>query len=128
MVLANLKLTDENDSAGRPIFELVHPYPYFLGPGCSVVVPAGYRTNFGTIPRWLAWWVSPVQLRQAAIVHDYMCNEDFTDDDEEIQSGYSRWLADAVLYEAMAKLGFSWVKRITVWLAVRGSAWAQGLK
>ena len=125
--MVNLKLTSDSDSAGRPIFELEHPYAYLLGPGCSIVVPAGYRTNFGTIPRWFAWWISPGQLREAAIVHDFMCNEDFTDDGKEIQSGYSRWLADAVLYEAMGKLGFSWIKRVTVWMAVRSSAWARGL-
>lgn len=113
-----LRLLDKVDQRGRPLFELVSDYQYRLGPGSVVTVPQGYVTNFGTIPKLLSWVVSPIELREAAIVHDWLCNESF-DDAEKLDSGYSRWLADAVLYEGMARLGFRWPKRFSVWAAVR---------
>lgn len=116
-----LRLLAKSDSAGRPLFELAEPYQYRLGPGSSITVPEGFVTNFGTIPRWLAWWISPSQLREAAIVHDWMCNERLADHSL-TRSGYSRWLADAVLYEAMARIGFKWRKRALVFAAVRAYA------
>lgn len=115
----SLTLLNCTDTKGRALFRLNKNFSYQLGPGAKVVVPKGYVTNFGTIPRCAVWFVSPAQLREAAIVHDYLCNEDFEDDDKEVYSGYSRWLADAVLYEAMARLGFSWFKRTIVYKAVR---------
>lgn len=121
-----LRLLNRTDSRGRPLFELTEPYRYRLGPGATIMVPAGYVTNFGTIPQWLAWWISPYQLREAALVHDYLCNEHFNDGYAPTYSGYSRWLADAVLYEAMARLGFSWIKRFSVFVAVRAYAIATG--
>lgn len=116
---AHLQLLDRADDQGRSLFMLTEPYPYRLGPGCTIIVPRGYVTNFGTIPRWFSWIVSPTQLREAAIVHDWLCNESFGDEPT-TTSGFSRWLADAILYEAMARLGFSWFKRSLVFVAVRG--------
>ena len=111
------------------LFRLDEPFSVHLGPNCSITVPAGYVTNFGTIPRWAAWFVSPAQLRDAAIVHDWMCGEDFGESDAvAIQSGYSRWLADATLYELMLQLSFPWYKRFVVWTAVRLAAWWHGLE
>lgn len=126
MSTPTLRLLDRTDSRSRPLFQLIEPYEYRLGPGSTITIPAGYITNFGTIPRWLSWWISPSQLREAAIVHDYMCNEVFAGSQVLTYSGYSRWLADAVLYEAMARLGFGWWKRATVFAAVRGYAIATG--
>lgn len=114
-----LQLLDENDLKGRPLFRLIDSYEYPLGPGATITVPAGYVTNFGTIPRWFSWVVSPGQLREAAIVHDYMCNEAFSIAADNLHSGYSRWMADAVLYEGMGRLGFRWPKRFAVWAGVR---------
>lgn len=116
---AHLQLLDRADGEGRSLFMLTEPYPYRLGPGCTIIVPRGYKTNFGTIPRWFSWIVSPTQLREAAIVHDWLCNESFDGDEVTVKSGFSRWMADAVLYEAMARLGFGWFKRSLVFGAVR---------
>lgn len=117
--LPKLIKTNETDSVGTPIFELDSYFFYQLGPTSVVVVPRGFRTNFGTIPRWLHWWIHPLELGEAAIVHDFMCNEDWSGDDSRVRSGYSRWMADCTLYEVMARMGFSWVKRASVFLAVR---------
>lgn len=113
-------LLDQPDSQGRSLFMLSEPYRYRLGPGCTITVPDGYVTNLGTIPRWMSWFISATELREAAVVHDYLCGENFAiNHDSEMQSGFSRWIADAVLYEAMARLGFGWIKRSLVFAAVR---------
>lgn len=119
----SLTLLSATDQQGRALFKLNQPYEYQLGPGSTITVPAGYVTNFGTVPRWFAWIVSPAQLREAAIVHDWLCNEDQTDDGQPVDSGYSRWIADAVIYEAMARMGFGVCKRTLVYYGVRFGAW-----
>lgn len=124
MINPKLELLERSDDDGRVLFKLLESYSYNLGPGCTVVVPEGYVTNFGTIPKMMWWWVSPSQLGQAAIVHDYMCGESF--DNKQIDSGFSRWVADAALYEIMERMGFGWPKRFLVWLAVRAAAKWQG--
>lgn len=120
----SLDLLERRDDQGRPLFELRAPYHYRLGPGCVITVPAGYVTNFGTIPRWFAWIVSPTELHTAAIVHDWMCNEDQSGGG--VNSGFSRWMADAVLYESLARMGFGWLRRVLVYIAVRLYATATG--
>ncbi len=118
-----LKLLPQNDSKGRPLWRLLEEYRYELGPGSVVTVPAGYVTNLGSIPRFYSWIISPGEMREASIVHDYMCNEKFTDGPGEHYSGYSRWLADAVLYEALQRQGFRWPTRFSIFSAVRIWAW-----
>lgn len=119
-----MKLLPHTDTSGRALFELTRSYTYQLGPGDGNVVkiPRGYVTNFGTIPWFFAWLISPSQLREAALVHDYMCNEDFKDDGRVVSSGWSRFMADATLYDGMARLGFFWPRRVAVFAAVR--TWA----
>ena len=120
---ASLELLDRTDDSGRALFRLTADYEYELGPGSVITVPSGYVTNFGTIPRWLSWWISPAQLGEAAIVHDWICNEDFSDNGgPPLWSGYSRWMGDAILYEAMARRGFSWIKRASTFAVVRSYA------
>lgn len=114
-----LKLLVRNDEDNRSLFELVEPFSIEIGPGCKIIVPAGYITNFGTVPRWCAWFVSPAQLKEASIVHDFMCNEHFGHPSQKKISGYSRWLADAVFYEMMVQMRFPWYKRTAVFYAVR---------
>ena len=118
----SITLTDENDAHGRPIFRLNSPYTYQIGPGCYVIVPAGFKTNFGTIPRVFYWLASPVELREAAIVHDWMCNESVSANGRRPCSGWSRWMADATLHEILVRIKFPWYRRLPVYFAVR--AWA----
>lgn len=67
-------LADERD--GQGLFELAAPFSFdigFLGSGETVTVPAGFVTDFCTIPR-LARWLFPISGRaaKAALLHDYM--------------------------------------------------------
>ena len=120
----SMDLLKETDEAGRALFRLREPYHCQLGPGCLITVPAGYVTNFGTVPRRLSWIVSPIELREPAIVHDYMCNEQLLPAGHAFpESGFSRWMADSVFYELMGRIRLSVPKRVLVWLAVRTWAW-----
>lgn len=118
----------EQDKNGNPILELNDDYKFRLGPRAIITVPKGYQTNLGSIPRWLHWFINPADLREASVVHDYLCNEDFGDEIEG-ESGFSRWIADAVLYEAMVKLEIADpLRRWLVYVACRGWARLKGLK
>ena len=124
-----LQLLDCRDDQGRNLWKLMAPYSYRVGPGCCVTVPAGYVTNFGTVPRLFYRLVSPAELREAALIHDYLCNEDFDGADDRVwDSGYSRWMADAVLFEAMTQIQIGRFRRLAVWIAVRSWAVFSGQK
>jgi hypothetical protein len=119
---------NEFDQAGNPVYELTEEFKFRLGPRAIITVPAGYQTNLGTIPGWLHWFIKPAQLREAAVAHDWLCNEDFGDEIEG-ESGYSRWMADAVLYEMMVALNVAGpIRRELVYAACRGWARMKGLK
>ena len=120
----------DRDDAGRNIWQLDEPYSYVLGTGCLVTVPAGFRTNFGTVPRVFWRLISPAEMREAALIHDYLSNEHQGCQPSEIpKSGYSRWIADAVLYEVLADMDIAGPsRRWLVFRAVRAWAIWKGLK
>jgi len=83
-------------------------------PGAGVVlaveVPAGYVTDFASVPR-LFRWVCPLDrdYTQAAVVHDYLSDlEDF-----------DQVLSDAIFRAAMKELGVSFWRRVLMFYAVR---------
>ena len=99
---------------GRPVFVLLEEFPYEVGAtgsGLKICVPAGFVTDFASIPR-LFWSVVPPmgQHGKAAVVHDYLYRK---------SSGFSKILADAIFYEAMELLGVPWYRRWVMYLAVR---------
>ena len=116
-----LDLLESTDSKGRALFRVAEDFTYAIGPGCGITVPTGYVTNFASVPRVFYRLLSPTSLRHSAIVHDYLCNESFGPTLAE--SGYSRWMADCILYEAMVREGFGLPTRAAVFAAVRFWAW-----
>jgi hypothetical protein len=83
-----------------------------------VVVPAGFVTDFASIPRAL-WAILPPVGRYglAAVIHDRLYRLGVT----------SRGDADRVLLEAMQVCGVSWIVRRLIYVGVRmggASAWA----
>jgi hypothetical protein len=104
-----LRLTGEV-RRGRAVYELIAPLTYGEG-GIWVEVPAGYRTDFASIPRGL-WNLFPPSGRyaMAAVIHDFLT------DNETI---CSRFLADAVFREIMFRLGMPWYVRLSMYYAVR---------
>jgi len=92
-------------------------YDTDLVPLGAVYVPAGFETDFASIPRPL-WNILPPTgaYGKAAVVHDWCYRK----------SGISRELADKILLEAMETLGVSWLTRHLIYRAVRvfgGSAY-----
>jgi hypothetical protein len=112
-------LLDRKDSRGRNLWELKEPYRYALGVNTIVEVPVGYITNFGTIPRWAYWFITPDEMREASVLHDFLTNESFTLDGEPTYSGFSRAVADAILYVHLRKIGIDVVRSTAVYVGVR---------
>lgn len=75
-------------------------------------VPAGYVTDFFSVPRIL-WWLFPRdgRGRAAAVVHDYI----YTD----LCRVYTRAEADAIFREALRVKGVSSWRRWAMWAGVR---------
>jgi hypothetical protein len=83
------------------------------GSGLRIVVPAGTDTDLATVPR-LLWPLIPPhdpQYAAAFVLHDYLCR----------WHGFSRVMADAILYEALRVLGASVLTATIAYWAV--AAW-----
>lgn len=78
----------------------------------TITAPAGFETDFASIPRMLWFWLSPddPEIRDAAVIHDYLYV---------IHEEGSRKEADALLSEMMDSLSASAFTRAAVWMAVR---------
>jgi len=75
-----------------------------------VIVPAGFVSDFASIPRW-ATWLHPTNGRhiKAAVVHDYLVR----------QPSIKRKTADQVFNEAMKVCNVKKWRRRQMYLAVR---------
>jgi hypothetical protein len=73
-------------------------------------VPAGFVTDFASIPR-IFRWLHPVNARhrKAAVIHDYLCRK----------PGFIRKVADKIFLEAMKLSGVARWRRTQMYLAVR---------
>ena len=95
-------------------FELLTPLVYASATGRIITVPAGFVTDFASIPR-LLWWRYPKsgKWNRAAVVHDFLY----------AYNGCTRAEADAIFKEALEVCGVGWRTRQQFWLAVRAGGW-----
>lgn len=108
---------DYQGDATRP-YVLLEAFHYYTEIGEAegltrlICIPAGYRTDFASIPR-LFWSILPPHGRygKAAVVHDWLC-------DEAPHSVDYRTAAD-IFDEAMQALNVSRWKRVTLAWAVK---------
>lgn len=103
----------------RAEYALVYPLVYDSAVlNRTIVVPAGFVTDFGSVPRLLEWAVSgeDSHLLPGSIVHDYLYRQAGRLPDGTV---VSRIDADRLLIEAMAARGAGWAKRNAVWTAIR---------
>lgn len=97
----------------RVLAELLTPFTFevgALGSGDVVAVPAGFVTDFASVP-WPLWIIEPPlgDAGKAAVLHDWL-----------YETGErSRREADAILLEAMTVLEVAPWKRRLIYLAVR---------
>lgn len=78
--------------------------------GLKFTVPAGFKTDFASVPRWLWWFIAPMGKHSAgALVHDYLYSKRL----------YARRICDAIFLELMKKKRVGWFKRFIMWASVR---------
>ena len=120
-----LQPTRKRDANGRTLWFVLEKYRVRVGPTFRVTVPEGYVTNLGSIPRWGKFVVDVDEAASAFVAHDWMCNE--SHDGEVLKSGWSRWMADATLYELLVKYPLPAWKCWVIWAACRSYARIKGL-
>jgi hypothetical protein len=97
-------------------WQLVYPVRY-SGAVDTFEVPAGYRTDFASVPR-IAVWLIPTfgRYTAAAILHDYLITD-------QIPAGrVSSIDTDGLFRRVMRELGVPPVKRWLMWAGVRWGA------
>ncbi len=104
--------------ADKQNWVLVEDLPYSIGDtGVTIIVPAGFVTDFASIPHPLWWWHSPQDNQiKAAVVHDYLYWVQVC----------TRKQADNILNIAMQESDVPLAKRNALYVAVRkesGEAW-----
>jgi len=102
------------ESNPKKPYRLARPFEYYttlIVPGYDKVirVPAGYRTDFASIPR-LFWRILPPAGRygKAAVIHDWLVDEH--------PHSCNHLVAADVFYEAMSVLGVGKIRR---WIMVQ---------
>jgi hypothetical protein len=96
-------------------FEVVSDFVYrtdLLPWDSIIVVPAGYRTDFASIPRFFHRWLNPAcKVREAAVVHDWLCD---------VEPKICDYLKAAdIMNEAMIELGLPRLNRNAIVQAVK---------
>ena len=110
-------------------WQLVEPLSY-AGQRETFVVPAGFTTDFASVPQALTWLVPRYgRYTKAAILHDYLWGL--------CRKGQFDWAdADGLLRRAMCELDVPFLRRWLMWGAVRlaaivtrqpSSLWTQGV-
>lgn len=121
--LRPLRVEQVGWSAGRPLWRLTAPLHYRSSRlGAVVRVPAGFKTDFASVPRLLfSWWIAGGRAPRAAVIHDFLYQGGLVADRR-----VSRSDADAVLQEAAAAdphSGTNAITRFLMWSAVRVAGW-----
>lgn len=102
-------------------WELLTPLTYVTGSGYKIIVPAGFQTDFASIPRifWGLYGFNPYgPAKFPAVVHDYLYSlrgGRFPDGSE----GFDRRESDDILREALQLVGERRSIRDTIYYAVR---------
>ncbi|MEU8901663.1 DUF1353 domain-containing protein [Nocardia sp. NPDC048505] len=90
-------------------WKLTEPVVY-QGDSQVFTVPAGFRTDFASVPRALVWLIPRYgAYTRAAILHDYLIHSD------EVSTAD----ADGLFRRALRELGVSLPRRWMMWAAVR---------
>jgi hypothetical protein len=102
---------------GKNLWKVYKEFDYHVGsyPSNEVIkVPAGFITNFASVPRWLWPVISPIDDHgKAAVVHDYCYEVRYA----------SKKRCDDIFHEALLVLGVSEYKAALMYWSVRWLAW-----
>lgn len=94
---------------------------YFLWFGCQIPVPAGFKTDFASVPRMFVWFLPRTGAwTMAAVVHDVLWRD-------LAPAGRFTWRqADRIFRDAMYTLEVPFMRRWVMWSAVRLAAIGKG--
>lgn len=102
---------------GDETFTLEHDLAY-TGDQFTVTVPAGFRTDFASVPRIFWSIIAPYGAHgRASIVHDFMYATGG------LGGKHSRSDCDQIFLQAMRDSGVTPLRRGAMWLAVRIAGW-----
>lgn len=102
-----VELVGKNEwSVYKEFIYIREPYP----DGPKIIVPAGFGTDFASVPRIFWVFISPVDKHgKAAVLHDYMYRKEI----------FPRHQCDYIFKEAMSVTGVSGWKRFLIYWNVR---------
>jgi len=92
-------------------WRLLEPYAFASAvTGTILLVPAGFVTDFASVPRVpIAYWLVGNTAHGAAVIHDWLYTT----------GAFPKETADAVFREAMRDAGVPWWRRWMMYLGVR---------
>jgi hypothetical protein len=113
------------------VWEVVEPFEYCLGEPEGperVIVPAGFPTDFASIPRALWTFLPPTgKYGKATLIHDALYQNRMVtihvDEEQTIFRLVERGEADSILKEGMEVLKVGWFTRQLVYSGVRVGGW-----
>lgn len=104
-----VELVDPLDNRGSGRWKLIGPISYQTSFGRTFTVPAGFETDFASVPRLpFAYWLTGNTAHGPAVVHDYLCRTGLV----------PRELADEVFKEAMHTIGMPRWRVVAMYQAV----------
>lgn len=118
---ATAKFEKYGSQNGSMLVRILEDFKYISSVGV-ITVPKGFISDGASVPRGLWNIFSPFdgEYFDAALIHDYLYSKMSSDTYPEID----RQTADAIFKEAMYNLDVNWMKRGTIYLAVRAGGWA----
>jgi len=113
-----IQLRDAGMRGDSRLFKLTHYYRVVTSLGI-VTVPTGFITDGASVPQIFWNILSPFgEYFPAALLHDYLYSK-YSDSHFLVD----RATADMLFKEAMFNLGVGWLKRETIYRAVRIGGW-----
>jgi len=79
----------------------------------TFTIPAGFTTDFGSVPWFASWLVHPTFQVEAFVLHDWLYSS----------GEVSRQDADAIMRRVLRELGAGTISRWSAWVGVRLGGW-----
>jgi len=110
---------EQRERSGRGVYTVMQPFTYHVGEknsGVEITVPAGFETDFASIPWFARWLISPGGLHaKAAVMHDAL----YRGVAIHPKIFINRKGADDITLEAMEALKTPVFRRTTIYVFVR---------
>lgn len=102
------------EKISKRLWRTYRDFVYYIDGGDEITVPAGFVTDFASIPRVFWIFMPPDDIySQAAVLHDYLYNTKM----------FNRDRCDKLFLQAMEILGVGKFTRYTMYYAVRSFGW-----